>query len=105
MICPDLFDVEWSVWESFWELSTERQIGMSAGPIPVSKIIEHAKTRSGVPSEALIQLIRIMDAEYLKPPPKGDGKTLKDALGGQKEDDGSRGTRSKNPGRRRRASQ
>lgn len=89
MICPDLQDVEWSVWESFWELSTERQIGMSAGPIPVSKIIEHAKTRSGVPSEALIALIRIMDAEYLKPPPKGDGKTLKDALSGAKEEDGN----------------
>lgn len=103
MICPDLCDVEWSVWESFWELSTERQIGMSAGPIPVSKIIEHANTRSGVPSEALIQLIRIMDAEYLKPPPKGDGKTLKDAFTGAKEDDGNanRGPRAKRRGPRR----
>lgn len=104
MICPDLHDVEWSVWESFWELSTERQIGMSAGPIPVSKIIEHANTRSGVPSEALIQLIRIMDAEYLKPPPKGDGKTIKDAFNGAKEDDGSSGARPQSRNTRRRRS-
>jgi hypothetical protein len=29
------------LWNAFWELSTERQLGMSIGPIPVSKIREY----------------------------------------------------------------
>lgn len=94
MFPPDLYDVEWSVWESFWELSTERQIGMAAGPIPVSKIVEHAGRRSGVPCETLVRLIRDMDAEFLKPPPK---ETLRDAMSAAKEKDGNgnRGARPK----------
>lgn len=29
------------LWNAFWELSTERQLGMTIGPIPVSKIREY----------------------------------------------------------------
>jgi len=29
------------LWSAFWELSTERQLGMVVGPIPVSKIREY----------------------------------------------------------------
>lgn len=105
LICPEIYDVELSIWESFWELSTERQIGMSPGPIPVSKIIEHAERRSGVPKEALVSLIRIMDGEYLKQPDKGDATAVRNAQRGEKEDDGSRGTRPKGSSRRSRSGQ
>jgi len=31
------------LWNAFWELTTERQLGMSVGPIPVSKIREYLR--------------------------------------------------------------
>jgi hypothetical protein len=31
------------LWNAFWELSTERQIGMAIGPIPVSKIRQYLR--------------------------------------------------------------
>ena len=54
--------------ERFWELSSERQIGMELGPIPFSKIKETASewqlsTRT---AEGFTMIIRAMDREYLK---------------------------------------
>jgi hypothetical protein len=31
------------IWNAFWELGTERQLGMSVGPIPGSKIREYLR--------------------------------------------------------------
>ena len=31
------------LWNAFWELGTERQLGMAVGPIPVSKIKEYLR--------------------------------------------------------------
>lgn len=63
---------------------------MSVGPIPVSKIFEYGERRSGVPTQAFVSLIRIMDAEYLKPPDKGDATAARNAQRGEKDKDGSR---------------
>lgn len=59
-----LHDIEFSIWAAFWELSTERQIGMGTGPIPVSKIYEHAP-RVGMSINPFKRIIRSMDDEYL----------------------------------------
>ena len=34
--------LQW-LWSAFWELSTERQLGMAVGPIPGSKIREYLR--------------------------------------------------------------
>jgi hypothetical protein len=52
---------------AFWELSSDRQIGMSAGPIPYTAIDRWAH-RNGVEPEdfhVLLTVIRAMDAEWL----------------------------------------
>lgn len=53
---------------AFWELSSDRQIGMQAGPIPFTAIDRWA-TRNGVddPDEfaLLLSCIRAMDGEWL----------------------------------------
>lgn len=67
-------------WSAWWELHTDRPIGMGVGPIPFSAIDRYAD-RYGVESdafEALRQLIRAMEGAYFawrkkrepKPPPK-----------------------------------
>lgn len=53
---------------SFWELNTERQIGMGLGPIPSSKITEYGH-RVGLDSDnidLLRAVIRRMDVVYLE---------------------------------------
>jgi hypothetical protein len=52
---------------AFWQLSTERQIGFSVGPIPVSKIEEFGEKRGYDPITLDIfrHLIREVDAAYL----------------------------------------
>lgn len=52
----------------FWDLNSERAIGFTAGPIPLSKVHEIAE-RHGLDSEntaLLLQAVREMDREYLK---------------------------------------
>lgn len=71
------------VWLAFNELTTERQVGMGAGPIPVSKIREYAGDHldlTGDAAERFVVLIREMDGEYLaaSAPKKRHGKNEPD---------------------------
>lgn len=53
--------------KSFYDLGTERGIGMSLGPIPWSKIVayaEHYGLEKDV-TEAFVDIIREMDSAYL----------------------------------------
>lgn len=56
------------VWDGFWELNTERQIGMVLGPIPGSAIRAYAHDAGlhGSAAETFRALIRALDADYLK---------------------------------------
>ncbi len=73
--------------EAFWELSSDRQIGMGVGEIPFSAIDRYA-VRFDVHGDAfdtLRRVLRSMDAEYRKVvnTPKDKQKTVsaKDAKG------------------------
>jgi hypothetical protein len=52
----------------FWDLSTERQLGMMPGPIPVSRIWEFADRKGLDPDAARVFeiVIRILDNAYLE---------------------------------------
>lgn len=65
LIPPDLSDIEWFYWDAFWELSTERQVGMSPGPIPGSAIRDYAASDQGYNAACFSQIIRSMDDFYL----------------------------------------
>lgn len=65
LIEPELFDVEWMLWDAFLELSTERQMGMRAGPIPASKINGYAGDMFGMDRATFMTIIRKMDEAYL----------------------------------------
>lgn len=53
---------------AFWSLSTERQLGMAIGPIPVSKITEYAaKARLEFDTmDLFVAVLRAMDGAYLE---------------------------------------
>lgn len=53
--------------KSFYDLGTERSIGMSLGPIPWSKIVAYASHYGLEPdvTEAFVDIIREMDVVYL----------------------------------------
>ena len=55
------------LFDAFWELSTERQIGMSLGPIPVTAMMSHADLYDLTKPETLafIKVMRAMDNLYL----------------------------------------
>ena len=58
--------------DAFWRLSTERQIGMTVGPIPDSKISEFIR-ENGIKDRRLFRhCIRSADAFYLDHISKGD---------------------------------
>jgi len=55
------------LWNAFWELGTERQLGMAVGPIPVSKIREYLRDElelDGVEYDRARTIIRRMDDTY-----------------------------------------
>lgn len=55
-------------WSDFWELSTERQIGMAIGSIPRSKIREYFSEEIGLAGLELdyaVDLTRRVDSEYV----------------------------------------
>ncbi|HEV7416044.1 MAG TPA: hypothetical protein VGN98_07790 [Tianweitania sediminis] len=56
-------------WRAFWELTTDRPVGMGVGSIPFSAIDRYA-TRFGIDEaehfERFAALIRRMDGVYLK---------------------------------------
>ncbi len=85
-IAPHLIEI----WASFSELSTERQFGMTIGPIPVSKIKQYAAEEmdlEGDEANRFCTLIARMDGEYLsyKPPSKGKAAVSTDDTRGVKE--------------------
>ena len=54
--------------QMFWDLNSERQIGFTAGPIPISKVYELAE-RNGLDSDSthlLLSAVREMDREYMR---------------------------------------
>ena len=56
------------LWNAFWELSTERQLGMTIGPIPGSKIREHLRDEmelTGVDYDHARAIIRKADDAYV----------------------------------------
>ena len=56
------------LWDAFWELSTERQLGMSVGPIPGSKIREYLRDEmelTGAEYDRARAIIRKADNAYL----------------------------------------
>lgn len=61
---PELNDVEWSLWRAFWDLSTDRQIGMAAGPIMWTSISRYAPS-TGLGMQVFSSIIRAMDDAYL----------------------------------------
>lgn len=67
--CPELHQ-GLSVWyEDFWELSTDRQIGMAAGPIPRASIAEHTRGWPDDDAEMFRICMRRMDDIYLNHKP------------------------------------
>lgn len=55
-------------WSAFWDLNTDRPVGMGVGPIPFTAIDRYAD-RYGIEGldafDALRELIRAMDDAYL----------------------------------------
>ena len=69
--------------DAFWELSSERQLGFGAGPIPGSAIVAHAGRAGMADDEADLfrRVIRAMDAVYLdrsapRPQPSKDAPAV-----------------------------
>lgn len=64
---PEVDEVNALYWEGFHILSTERQIGMAAGPIPASKIEKYAVDLGLASDEIDIfdRVIRNIDSAYL----------------------------------------
>jgi hypothetical protein len=54
--------------ESFFELSTERSVGMGIGPIPWSSIFNYASAHEFIGSDyhTFHSIIRSMDSHYLR---------------------------------------
>lgn len=64
LIAPELHDIEWHLWRAFWDLSTERQAGMAAGPIPWSAMVKYWQCERWLPMEQFARVIREMDGAY-----------------------------------------
>jgi len=72
------------LWAAFWELGTERQLGMSVGPIPGSRIREYLRDEmelSGPEYDRARAIIRKADDAYvgMLNARKGDEPKLADA--------------------------
>jgi hypothetical protein len=55
-------------WEAFWDLATERPIGMGVGPIPRSKMRDHVQNEIGLAGDARDRFCAVLialDDEYL----------------------------------------
>ena len=56
------------LWSAFWELTSERQLGMAIGPIPGSKIREYMRDELGLDGaqyDYACTVIRNVDNEYV----------------------------------------
>lgn len=69
MFPPDLLPGADEWLSAFWELATDRQIGMAAGPIPSSAIDRWIDRNGMMPCEAetFRRCIRAMEAAHAKP--------------------------------------
>lgn len=70
---PELLPGASDVYAAFWELSSDRQIGFSTGPVPWSSIdrwLERRGVTDAAEAQTFIRLIREMDEVYLAHDPK-----------------------------------
>jgi len=72
------------LWDAFWELGTERQLGMTVGPIPGSKIREYLRDEMeliGTEYDRAKMIIRRADDAWcgMLNARKGDEPVLRDA--------------------------
>lgn len=65
LVAPELHDIELSLWVAFWELSSERQAGMTVGSIPWSAIRSYAQECRVLEFNIFLRIIRAMDNAYL----------------------------------------
>lgn len=65
LIAPDLQELESAIWVAFWDLSSDRQIGMDIGPIPWHSIKAYADT-FGMPSDIFCRVVRAMDKFFMR---------------------------------------
>lgn len=56
----------WEPWlAAFWELGTDRQLGMATGPIPAASIDRHTAGWPRDDAELFRRVIRALDGAYL----------------------------------------
>lgn len=65
LVAPELHDIELSLWVAFWELSSDRQAGMTVGAIPWSSIRAYAQDFKALELRVFERIIRTMDNAYL----------------------------------------
>ncbi len=65
-------------WYAFWQLSTDRQLGMSEGPIPWSAIDRWSQRHDidGDEFDRLVIMLKHMDVVYLKHRSKAQKKSI-----------------------------
>jgi hypothetical protein len=65
-------------WYAFWELSSDRQIGMSEGPIPWSSMDRWCRRHgiNGDEFDRFILMMKHMDSEYMKHRAKSNKKSI-----------------------------
>jgi hypothetical protein len=63
---PELLPGLETIFDDFWCLSTDRQLGMVAGPIPHASILRHVEGMSDEDAEFFTQCLRALDAVYLE---------------------------------------
>lgn len=76
---PELHDIEEHLWDAFWNLSTDRSIGMGAGPIPWSSICRIESDWRAIGEKNFHKIIRAMDSKYLSHS-KGENKPFNRAM-------------------------
>ena len=72
LIPPELHDVEVTLWEDFFRLSSDRQSSMSVGPIPWSAIERYHERCVTIDFESFYAIITAMDQAYIAHSQKKD---------------------------------
>src|SRR5262245_3492926 len=65
---PEVLRIYLPIWEAFGLLGTERQIGMTVGPIPYSAIVRHVDKEmelDGQAAEFVIEVLYLVDRKYM----------------------------------------
>lgn len=63
---PPVFADLQRYWQAFWMLNRSRQLGMVAGPIPLTEILAYLQMVGDPRPEYLLRVIDELDREYLK---------------------------------------